>query len=52
MTVFISGSRNGLVFGKLPKPVTKKIDDMMVKGYKILVGDANGVDKAVQNYLS
>lgn len=52
MTIFISGSRNGLVFGKLPKPVTEKIDDMMTKGYKILVGDANGVDKAVQSYLS
>ena len=46
--VFIGGSRN---LSRLNDNIKQRIDNIMQKGYSVLVGDANGVDKAVQQYL-
>jgi hypothetical protein len=48
-TVFIGGSRQ---ISRLPAEVKTRLDAMIEKGVQILVGDANGADKAVQRYLS
>ena len=48
-TVFIAGSRQ---LSRLPAEVRTRIDTMVEKGFQILVGDANGADKAVQRYLA
>lgn len=45
--VFISGS---ISIKKLPKEVLKSIDKIISNNFEILVGDANGVDKLVQEY--
>lgn len=47
--VFIAGSRQ---IARLPAEVKNRIDTMVDKGFQILVGDANGADKAVQRYLA
>jgi hypothetical protein len=49
LTVFIAGSRQ---LSRLPAEVKSRIDTMITKGFRILVGDANGADKAVQRYLA
>jgi hypothetical protein len=46
--VFIAGSRR---LSRLGPDVWRRIDNIIEKGFTILVGDANGVDKAVQQYL-
>ncbi len=46
--VFIGGSRK---ISKLNKKVVQALDKVVEKGLTILVGDASGADKAVQNYL-
>ncbi len=46
--VFIGGSRK---LSRLNIKVTKILDRLVKKGLTVLVGDANGADKAVQNYL-
>jgi hypothetical protein len=46
--VFIGGSRN---IARLTKDIKVRIDNIIQKGYAILVGDANGADKSVQKYL-
>jgi len=46
--VFIAGSRQ---LSRLNADVKRRIDTMIDKGFTILVGDANGADKAVQRYL-
>jgi hypothetical protein len=48
-TVFVAGSRQ---ISRLPTEVRSRVDAMIAKGFQILVGDANGVDKAVQRYLA
>jgi hypothetical protein len=48
-TVFIAGSRS---LSKLSKPVKERIERIIAKGFTIEVGDANGMDKAVQSHLS
>lgn len=48
-TVFVAGSRQ---ISRLPAEVKKRLDTMIEKRFQILVGDANGADKAVQRYLS
>lgn len=48
MKVFISGS---ISIKTLSANVRKKIDNIMSKGLTVLVGDANGVDRIVQEYL-
>lgn len=47
--VFIAGSRK---ISRLPAEVRTRLDTMIEKGFEILVGDANGADKAVQRYLA
>ena len=47
--VFIAGSRQ---LSRLNADVKRRIDTMIDKGFTILVGDANGADKAVQRYLA
>lgn len=48
-TVFLSGSRQ---LSRLNDPVKARIKNMIEKGMSILVGDANGADKAMQSFLS
>jgi hypothetical protein len=47
--VFIAGSRR---LSRLNTDVKRRIDTMIEKDFTILVGDANGSDKAVQRYLA
>ena len=47
--VFIAGSRH---LSRLNADVKLRIDTMIEKGFTILVGDANGADKAVQRYFA
>lgn len=47
--VFIGGSRR---LSKLNGDVKRRIDNIIDSGFAILVGDANGADKAVQRYLA
>ncbi len=47
--VFIAGSRR---LSRLSRDVMRRIDNIVDKGFTVIVGDANGVDKAVQRYLS
>jgi hypothetical protein len=47
--VFIAGSRQ---ITRLPAAVKVRVDTMIDKGFQILVGDANGADKAIQTYLA
>lgn len=46
--VFVAGSRS---LSRLNKDVKRRIDNIIDKGFMILVGDANGMDKAIQQYL-
>ncbi|RPI78090.1 MAG: hypothetical protein EHM45_06720 [Desulfobacteraceae bacterium] len=46
--IFIGGSRN---ISKLNTDIKDRIDNIMQKEYTIFVGDADGVDKCVQEYL-
>ncbi len=47
--VFIAGSRR---LSRVSKDVKRRIDNIVEKGFTVIVGDANGVDKAVQRYLN
>ncbi|MBW2053990.1 MAG: hypothetical protein JRI85_17420 [Deltaproteobacteria bacterium] len=47
--VFFGGSRK---MGRLSQAVRDRTDNIIANGYLILVGDANGADKAMQRYLS
>jgi len=38
--------------GRLSQAVRERTDNIIAKGYLILLGDANGADKAMQKYLS
>jgi hypothetical protein len=49
MNVFFGGSR---AVSKLNDPLRARIDDFIRRGDTILIGDANGADKAVQEYLA
>ena len=50
MNVFIGGSR---AVSKLNAPLRAKIDEVVLGlGHTVLIGDANGADKAVQQYLA
>lgn len=49
MKIFIAGPR---AISKLNKSVIQRIQSVMDSNYNILVGDANGVDKAVQIYCN
>ncbi len=47
-TVFVGGSRH---VSRLPSQVKERLDNVREKGLRVIVGDANGADKAVQKYL-
>lgn len=47
--VFIGGSRR---ISRLNQKVTKSLDKFIHSEYTLLIGDANGADKAVQSYLA
>lgn len=57
-SVFISGSsktqdpESGYFRKDLPKPIRKEIDYSISKKDRILVGDAPGIDRQVQDYLN
>jgi len=46
--VFIGGSRH---VSRLSAAVRERIDNIVAKNLSVVIGDANGVDKAVQTYL-
>jgi len=48
MNVFISGS---ISINRLPPLALEKINAIIEKNYRILIGDAKGVDSLVQEYL-
>ena len=48
-TVFVGGSRR---IARLPAEAKTRIDNVVAKRFAIVVGDANGADKAVQKYLA
>jgi hypothetical protein len=48
MKIFIAGS---MTISVLDKAVEERLNNIHVKNYTVLVGDANGVDKAVQKYF-
>jgi probable addiction module antidote protein len=47
-TIFIGGSRH---IARLPTEVKKRLDNVIASGHRVIIGDANGADKAVQKYL-
>lgn len=47
-TVFVGGSRQ---VSRLPPRVRTRLDKIVANGLNVVVGDANGVDKAIQKYL-
>lgn len=47
--VFVAGSR---AVSRLNSQVTERLDNIIKQNFNVLVGDANGVDKAVQRYLA
>jgi hypothetical protein len=47
--VFFGGSRK---LGKLSRAVKERADNIMSSGYVVLVGDAPGADRAMQEYLA
>lgn len=47
--VFIGGSCH---VSRLSASVRQRLDRIIEKGLPVIIGDANGADKAVQNYLS
>lgn len=47
--IFIAGSRR---LSRLTADVKHRIDAIIEKGFMVLVGDANGADRAVQSYLA
>ncbi len=47
-TIFIGGSRH---VSRLPSDVKKRLDNVVASGHQVIVGDANGADKAVQKHL-
>src|SRR2546426_9265880 len=46
--VFIGGSRH---VNRLNDEIRERLDHILEKGLPIVIGDANGADKAVQTYL-
>lgn len=48
-TVFIGGSRR---VSRLNEQIRRRLDDMVKRNFRIIVGDANGADRAMQRQLS
>lgn len=49
MKVFIAGPRKVI---QLHNKILERLNNIIEKNMEILVGDANGIDKAIQNYLA
>lgn len=47
-TVFISGSRK---ISRLNKEIRDRLQNVLTQHFEVVVGDANGADKAIQKYL-
>jgi hypothetical protein len=47
--VFFGGSRK---LSRLNHAITERADNIVAKGFEVLIGDANGADKAMQKYLA
>jgi hypothetical protein len=47
--VFWGGSRK---LSRLNRPIRERADNIVTKGFEVLIGDANGADKAMQRYLA
>nr|VFK40281.1 MAG: hypothetical protein BECKSD772F_GA0070984_105716 [Candidatus Kentron sp. SD]VFK44416.1 MAG: hypothetical protein BECKSD772E_GA0070983_103726 [Candidatus Kentron sp. SD] len=47
-TVFISGSRK---ISRLNKEIKDRLKNLIIQEFEVVVGDANGADKAVQQFL-
>ncbi len=47
-TIFISGSMR---IKNIDNAVINRINNIISSGYKIIIGDADGVDSSIQNYL-
>ncbi len=47
-TVFISGSRK---ISRLNDVIRERLFNIIAQGFQVVVGDANGADKAIQNYF-
>jgi adenine-specific DNA-methyltransferase len=47
-TIFIGGSRR---VSRLPAQAKERLSNVIGSGFDVIVGDANGADKAVQKYL-
>jgi probable addiction module antidote protein len=47
-TIFIGGSRH---VSRLPAEVKKRLDNVVARGHRVIIGDANGADKAVQKHF-
>ena len=47
--IFFGGSRK---LGKLNKAIKERADNIISNGYLVLLGDANGADRAMQKYLA
>ncbi len=48
-TIFIGGSRH---VTRLPPDALQRLDNVISSDHKVILGDANGADKAVQKYFS
>ena len=48
-SVFVAGSR---ALSRLTPQIQERLDNIMSRNLAVLVGDANGADKAVQRYLA
>lgn len=48
-TIFIGGSRH---ISRLPAEVKQRLDNVIQSRHHVIVGDANGADKAVQKYFN
>jgi probable addiction module antidote protein len=47
-TIFIGGSRH---VSRLPPEVKNRLDNVVASGHRVIIGDASGVDKAVQKHF-
>lgn len=47
-TVFVGGSRH---LTRIPPSAAERLGNIMAEGHDVVVGDANGADKAVQAHL-
>src|SRR4030042_4234376 len=47
--VFFGGSRK---LSHLNRAIRERADNIVAKGFEVLIGDANGADKAMQKYLA